>query len=384
MRNLPKILFLLLGCLAWSHAQNGGDLQSDATKPGNGGAQSETDDNFQRFTALPILGYSEETELQYGAMTILFFKPSFKGGQTSEIDLAAYGSTRKQFQFLAVPYFYLFHDQVSGWLDFRYQDWFGHYYGLGNDPDFDDYRSFNRKTYAFSTLVESNFGLPTNFKQIKYGLTTDFTHTDVHWRSYDGSLLTPDDEPELPDSQNGWRSGIGYHLTFDSRDNTNWSRHGYLAQWDHRFYSDALGDYSFTYQELDLRGFSEFIWNTSMAVGILWQRVDGNVPFDMLAGPDGIKRFRGVESKFFRDNQALILQTEFRKELFWRLAGDIFFEGGKAGKYFSDLLREGWHRAVGFGGQLALNLKEKLYARGELSWVDFKEIGISVYIREAF
>ena len=176
MRNLPKILLLLLGYLVCAHAQSDSDLQSDSTK------QSENDADFQRFTALPILGYSEETELQYGAMTILFFKPSFKGGQTSEIDLAAYGSTRKQFQFLAVPYFYLFHDQVSGWLDFRYQDWFGHYYGLGNDPDFDDYRSFNRKTYAFTTLIESNFGLPANFKQIKYGLTTDFTHTDVHWR----------------------------------------------------------------------------------------------------------------------------------------------------------------------------------------------------------
>lgn len=340
-------------------------------------AVTDTTEHFQRFSALPILGYSEETELQYGAMANIFIKPSFKGGHTGEIDIAAYGSTRNQFQLLLTPYFYLFHDQVSGWLDLRYQNWAGRYFGLGNNPDFDTFRSFDRETYTFSALVESSAGLPTPLKIFRYGIILDFTHNDIDFSDTDNGI-------EEPDLTSGWRNGLGYHLTMDTRDNVNWARHGFLFQWEHRFYDDAIGDFDFTYQELDLRGYSEFIWNTSMAVGVLWQRSDGDVPFDMLSGPDGIKRFRGVESKFFRDNQSLILQAEFRKELIWRLAGDIFFEGGKTGKYFSDLIGEEWHRSVGFGGQLALNKKEKLYARGEFSWVDFKKLGLTVYIREAF
>ena len=133
-----------------------------------------------------------------------------------------------------------------------------------------------------------------------------------------------------------------------------------------------------------MRGFSEFIWNTSMAVGFLWQRVNGDVPFDMLAGPDGIKRFRGVKTNYFNGDQALFLQTEFRKTLFWRLAGNIFFEGGKTGEYFSDLMRNKWHTGLGFGGQFALNMSEKLYARADFSWIDFEQLGITFYIREAF
>jgi hypothetical protein len=104
----------------------------------------------------------------------------------------------------------------------------------------------------------------------------------------------------------------------------------------------------------------------------------------MLAGADGVKRFRGVKTNYFNGNQALFLQTEFRKALFWRLAGNIFFEGGKTGEYFSDLWREQWHTGVGFGGQLALNMNERLYARADLSLVDFKNIGLTFYLREAF
>jgi hypothetical protein len=42
------------------------------------------------------------------------------------------------------------------------------------------------------------------------------------------------------------------------------------------------------------------------------------------------------------------------------------------------------HYAVGFGGRLALNKSEKLHARGDLSLVDGKHIGITIDLRESF
>ena len=59
-------------------------------------------------------------------------------------------------------------------------------------------------------------------------------------------------------------------------------------------------------------------------------------------------------------------------------------KGGKTGDYFSDLMRNKWHRSLGFGGRFALNKKENLYARCELSWVDFKNVGMTMYVRDAF
>ena len=91
-----------------------------------------------------------------------------------------------------------------------------------------------------------------------------------------------------------------------------------------------------------------------------------------------------MESLYFNDNQSLILQSEIRKYFGWRLGGHVFFEGGKVGGYFSELMRNDWHRAVGFGALLGLNLKERLFARADVSWVDFDHVGLSFYVRQAF
>lgn len=336
---------------------------------------ADSTEHFQRFTALPVLGYSEETKLQLGAMGIVFFKPLEKGGKVNEIDVSAIGSTRKQFQFLIEPYYYLHHDQIALKADLRYQNWVASYFGAGNDPDIDKFVIYDRERFKFGARAESSVGLP---KQLRYGAEIHVEHSDISFRKSDADNLT------LPDEHSGWRNGAGYILGLDTRDNLNWSRHGFLVQWQQMFYSDVLGDYSFDTESLDLRGFTYLFWKTSMAVGVLWQRANGDVPFDMLSGPDGIKRFRGVESLYFNDKQALIVQAELRKFLAWRLAGTIFYEGGKSGDHFSELWRNKWHQAVGFGGQLALNLKEQLYARGEFSWVDFDHLGMTVYLRHSF
>lgn len=346
-----------------------------SAEPATPSALADTTKHFQRFTALPVLGYSEETKLQFGAMGIVFFKPLEKGGKVNEVDISAIGSTRKQFQFLIEPYYYLHHDQIAIKADLRYQNWVASYFGTGNNPDIDKFILFDRERFKFGAHIESSVGLPGMFR---YGAEIHVEHSDIDFRKGNKDNIT------LPDEHSGWRNGAGYILGLDTRDNLNWSRHGFLVQWQQMFYSDVLGDYSFDTESLDLRGFTYLFWQTSMAVGVLWQRANGDVPFDMLSGPDGIKRFRGVESLYFNDKQALIVQAELRKFLVWRLAGTIFYEGGKTGDHFSELMRNKWHQAVGFGGQLALNLKENLYARGEFSWVDFDHLGMTIYLRHSF
>ncbi len=334
-------------------------------------------DDFQRISVVPIVGYTEETEYQFGALTILFFKPSFEGGNVPELDLSFYGTTKRQLTGTISPKFFLLNDRISGDVDLHYEDWIGSYFGAKNDPDINKFRKFDRRSFYLQTITETNFGTLQWLPNFKYGIFFEVNHTNIDFSNYVGEM-------ELPKNTNGWRNGVGYHMSLDARDNTNWARHGYLVQWGHYFYNKAFGDYTYTHQELDIRGYSEFIWNTSMAVGFLWQRIDGDAPFDKLAGSDGLKRFRGVETNYFYGNQALFLQVEFRKKLFWRLAGDIFFEGGKTGDYFSDLMRNKWHRSLGFGGRFALNKTENLYARCEFSWVDFKNLGVTMYVRDAF
>ena len=341
-------------------------------------AADSTKDDFQRVSAVPIVGYTEETQYQFGAMAILFYKPDFPGGNVHELDLSFYGTSRHQFTGTISPKFYFMHDRISSDVDLHYEDWVGNFFGTGNDPNYDTYHKFDRKSFYLTALVETNFGTQEWCPYFKYGVFLELNHTKIDFENTEIKGI------DLPENTDGWRNGIGYHLSIDTRDNTNWARHGYLVKWGHYFYNTPLSDFSYTQQELDLRGYSEFIWNTSMAVGFLWQRVDGEVPFDKLAGSDGLKRYRGVERNYFCGNQAMFMQVEFRRKLFWRFGGDIFFEGGKTGDHFGDLMRNKWHRSLGFGARFALNKKENLYARAELSWVDFKHVGMTMYVRDAF
>lgn len=330
-------------------------------------------DSFQRYSVVPILGYTEETAFQYGFMALLFLKPSKKDGKISEVGLTTYGSTRGQLQVVLEPYLYLFNDKIFLWSLLKYQDWIAGYYGRGNTPDIDKYVNYDRKKFQASMRLESRAGFSRAFK---YGLEIHIEHSDISFKKTT--------KFDLPNSHSGWRNGTGYLIAFDTRDNINWTRHGIFAEWQQMFYNEDIGDYTFNVESLDLRGYTELFFKTSLAVGVLWQRATGDVPFDMLAGPDGVQRFRGVESLYFGDSQALIVQTELRKYIWWLFGCHVFFEGGKSGGYFSELMRNKWHRSVGIGALLALNKKENLFARADFSWVDFDHMGLSFYVRQAF
>lgn len=357
-----KFWVVLIACAALAVAGESGGAKENAPE-----------EDFQRYSVVPILGYTEETEFQVGVMALLFLKPDEAAGKVPEIGLTAYGSTRSQLQLQLEPYYYMFHDQVCIWGLLKYQDWVAGYYGRGNDPDIDVFTNFNRKKFQYGTKIESRVGLPST---LKYGIEVHAEYTEIDFEQ--GEI------EDLPDEHSGWRNGVGYLFGLDSRDNINWTRHGFLVQWQQMFYSDRLGDYTFDVESLDLRGYSSLSKTTTTAVGFLWQRADGDVPFDMLAGPDGICRFRGVESLYFGDNQAVIMQAELRQYLWWRLGAHAFFEGGKSGRYFSELVRNDWHRSIGVGALLGLNLKQTLFARADISWVDFDHLGLSFYVRQAF
>lgn len=338
-------------------------------------------DDFQRFSLVPVLGYTEETELQYGAMLLLFLKPDQVGEKVPEIGVTAFGTTRGQLQLNLEPYFYLFHDKISVWSTLLYQNWFASYFGAGNDPDIDIYTNLDRKKFYFGNIWESSVGVPQILKGFKYGIEIHIENTQ---NDFDESSFTGDGELILPDPHSGWRNGVGYQLSYDSRDNTNWTKHGFLVQWKQLFFNDKLGDYTFDEETIDVRGYTTLPWGYTFAHSVLWKRTAGDVPFDMLAGPDGVKRFRGVESRYFNGNQAIITQSEIRKYFAYRVGAHFFFESGKAGDYFSDLWREKWHKSIGAGALLGLNLSEDLFARADLSWVDFDHLGISFNVRQAF
>jgi len=331
--------------------------------------------DFQRFAALPIVAYSEETKWQYGAMILLFTRPDSLQTESSALDFAAYGTQNNQFQMQISPDLYLFQNRIHMDMDFVYWNWVAHFYGIGNSPDRNRYTTYDMTRYSIQVPIETNWGLPPLLSFLRYGLWAHWERNRVTFREGD---INP---PEL---QGKDRFGLGYRLSLDTRNHPNWPMHGFYLLWKQMFYNDVIGDYDFLSQTLDCRAYTYLFWRTSIALGALWDMRQGDVPFDALATLDGVKRFRGVERGLFYDKQMFSLQTELRRPLFWRFGGTIFYEAGKVGPYFGKLMRNEWHHAVGFGGRLALNRSETLNARGDLSLIDGQYIGMTIYIREAF
>ncbi len=333
-------------------------------------------ERFQRFAAMPVLGYSEETGLKYGAMLLLFSKPETRGVEASSFDFLVTGTTKGQLEVNASPDIYLFHGRLHSDVSLVYWNWRAKFYGIGNDPDRDVYSRYDMDLFKVSMPIDFGLLPPPRSRAFSVGPYLYFEANRVSFHRGDVS------EPKF---SGGLRTGAGFQATVDLRDNVNWPENGFFAQYRQIFLSKALGgDAGFFSQTVDLRAYAPLFWSTSVAAGLHYDMRAGDVPFDMLATLDGVKRFRGVERGLFLDRQSLACQVEFRKTLFWRLAGTIFFEAGKVGPYFSELLRNDWHYAPGFGGRFLLNESEKTYVRGDFSLVDGKYLGFTVYLREAF
>ncbi len=334
------------------------------------------DRSFQRFAALPVLGYSEETGLKYGAMLLLFTRPEIAGGDASSLDLIVTGTTKGQMEVNASPDLYLFDGRIHSDISLVYWNWRAKYYGIGNSPDRDVFLRYDMDLFKLYVPVDIGILSPPKARMLSVG---PYLYLETNRVSFRKGELS---RPELG---GGLRTGLGFQATLDLRDNVNWPESGIYANYRQIFYARAFGgDYDFFSQLLDFRAYSMLFWNTSIALGANYEMRKGDVPFDMLATLDGVKRFRGVERGLFLDRQAFSAQAELRKKLFWRLAGTIFLEAGKVGPYFSELWKNDWHYAAGLGGRLLLNRSEKTYARCDFSLVDGKYLGLTIYLREAF
>lgn len=333
-------------------------------------AQDGSQEHFQRFSVLPFGAYTEETRIQYGAVFVLFFRPFQGGKNNSSMDFIARGTTRGQFQFQYAPNLWLFGDRLHVPAKLNLNKWQYSLFERGARGSFDPVDEYNSSFIYWSVPLEAGFGIPKNIP-FRYGIIIE------------GEARDNEFEGEVPKNyRNGYYLGGGYLFVLDKKDNDNWPTQGYYASFEEIFFG---GDFSYHTETLDLRYYVPLFWETSLAAGLYARQSRGeNVPLGNLAGPDGVKRFRGVESGIWSDTQTLIWQLELRRPLFWRLAGVLFGETLQSAPYFSELFERKMHYAVGFGGRLALNRTEKLHARADLSLVDGRHVGITIDLRESF
>lgn len=227
------------------------------------------------------------------------------------------------------------------------------YFGLGPDSRREDRTSFSLRTPHVSARagvrlapvlrVGGGFGL----LMPRAGDGQDKRLPGI------GDVFTPDTAPALGQD-------IDYARTFgfvevDYREPLN-ARRGGWYRLDVSEYHDRDGDqWTFTRTDLDLRQYIGFFadrrvialrgfLSTSHATG-----GGRGLPFYLMPSLGGNESLRGFRDYRFRGPHALLMQAEYRWELWSGLDAALFYDAGKVGMRRSDLGLEGLESDYGFG-----------------------------------
>lgn len=254
------------------------------------------------------------------------------------------------------------------------------YYGNGPDSS-----KSGRSNYRLEDTAVDGILAAKPWRGVKFGTSLGYLlvnvgpGTDDRFVSSD-QIYPPSVAPGIDTQTNFLR--YGFFAQYDYRDDPNGAKRGgnYVMQFSW-FDDQRFNRYSFRRLDIDLQQYIGLFNDTRRfafrAKAILTDSDGGNVvPFylrPVLGGSDDLRGFRPFR---FSDNNSLILNGEYRWEIFSGLDGALFADGGKVfprrGQFnFSNL--EG---SAGFG--LRFNARNATFLRVD---VGFSHEGFQVWFK---
>lgn len=200
------------------------------------------------------------------------------------------------------------------------------YWGIGyeNGADQDNYTTYKRKEaqikFDFLRKIANNTFV---------GITTMYRHVNAK-EVKDIRFLEKE-------SLNISTFGLGFVVSYDSRDFIPNPSKGTFAQVEQVFFPDFLGNkYAFRRTILEARHYSRLWKGAILASDIQGIFNYGDTPWSMVALLGGSYRMRGYYEGQYRDNNLLETQVELRQKIYnrhgvalWGGAGNIFSEKNK-------------------------------------------------------
>ncbi len=308
------------------------------------------------FLPVPILFYSPETRLAYGAnLQLLFRAKKDTVSPLSTVGISGYHTLNKQYTINPYWNLYLKEDKwrVAGAFLFRKYPFT--FFGIGADTEYDDRERFTPQLILFRQKamrrVANNFFVGLQYR-LEYAL-------DIEPKA--GGILAAD----TIRGSTGYRaSGIGLALVYDSRDNVFFPYEGFYLGVSNHNYQNWLGsEYNFSQFRFDGRAY----WNTFRShvwAFQVWVDVHASKPpFDMLAKMGGAFQMRGHFIGRFRERQQVVIQTEYRFKIWWRFIGTAFAGAGTVGNTFGDFNWKDMKYSAGVGLRYTLDPKERINVR---------------------
>lgn len=326
---------------------------------------------------LPVVFFSPETNWGFGAGATYAFR--FRGEsdslRASQLTTGAVYTLRKQL--LTFFDFKLFLDEEkwsvygeSGFYIYTYN-----FYGIGGNT-----LEENEEIYDATYPRLRVSGLRRLNKNWYLGGRFWFDNYKIKERDPEGVLI----QNTLTGSEGGIISGLGLVANYDTRDDVFLPSKGQYIEIATLWNSTAFGsDFNFQRYSVDAVHYQAITKKTTLATNLYMVNTQGTAPFNELAFMGGSKKMRGLFEGRFRDNNMLILQSEYRFPLFWRF-GMVAFAGygGVAEKIDSYNLDE-FKFAYGLGFRFRISKKEKINVRADAGFSQ-GSTGFYITFSEAF
>jgi len=368
---LPAIGWILIG-YASGPAQEPVRPDTTGTIVDSSTARDSARNGGSRLIPYPVLFYSPETGVGFGAGAIWFFQPS--GSRLSSISPVLFYTSKKQFSISA---------QLDSWFnrnrwrvlaDVGFSRFPAKYWGVGNEtPDEAEEDYTPRSAWARGRLEHRIIGA------LYGGVRMSFLARTLVETAEDGSL----GQGSVPGSEPVDLFSVGLSATWDSRDDVVFPRRGMLNQLAVERYPGWLGsDYEYTAWTADLRGYVP-IGPHVIAGQALLLAVDGTAPFDRLPQLGGDWLIRGYYEGRYRDDVLAALQAEARIHVWRRFGAVLFLGAGQVAPRLGGLEFGAFHPSAGLGVRYQLSKQQKLNIRVDFAVAD-GSTGLYFNLGEAF
>lgn len=299
-------------------------------------------------------------------------------------DFSASGSTRfwQKYQG-SITFPHLFGQRMAAGISSAYRNYNSlDYYGPGPDSDRN-----GRSNYRLEDTSLQGAVVLTPERRFRVGFGSGYLWTNVGPGQRDNvgrtDLIYNDKQvPGLDQQTNFVRNGLFTQLDF--RDNPLGPKTGgnYVFQWT--WYNDMdLDRYSFRRFDVDLQQYFGFFNNLRRlafrARGTFTERSASRgqeVPFYLRPTVGGSDDLRGFRPYRFNDRNALVLNGEYRWEIFSGLDGALFFDAGKVMPVATQLALSKMKTSYGFG--LRGNVRNQTFIRLD---VGFSREGFMIWFK---
>lgn len=314
---------------------------------------------------LPLVYYTPETRLAYGAavvFTVRFRQDSaFTDARPSQFTLgAAYTQNRQLLLYVPFQVFYR-HNTYYAYGEAGYYRYNYFFYGVGEQAVSRELYGVNFPRVRVNAFRRVGAGLPVG--RLYAGLRYQLENYNVTTVETGGQLASG----TVPGGLGSRLHGGGLGLFFDSRNSLFFPTKGVVADvtamLGNRAQNPGGPTTRLSRYAADVSSYHSLGQHTTLALNYFASFTTGTAPFNALSLLGGTRRMRGYYEGRFRDQNAALLQTELRFNVYRRLGAVAFGSVGTLGNDDALLRLRRPKGAYGAGLRFTLNRPDHLNLR---------------------